>query len=147
MALNNLKAWWYEAIPIELLDPFDVPEEKTGGIKTGGMKANEWDPLIKSLKKDGMINPIMVEDDNVSFKVAIGNNRVWGMKSLGETTIKAIVMTRGREAHSMPPGGTLIPNNFFLCQMNKLHPGDETWKKSRYASKIAGSILQIDGEI
>ena len=147
MSLSNLKAWWYESIPIDLLETFDVPADKTGGVKTGGMKPDEWDPLIQSLKEEGMVNPIMVEDDNTSFKVAIGNNRVWGMKALGETTIKAVVMTRGKQEINMPPGGIPIPNHLFAYQMGKLHPRDETWKKSIYATKITKSVLQVEGEI
>ena len=122
-------------------------QKRTGGVKTGGMQADEWDPLLKSLREEGMVNPIMVEDDNTSFKVAIGNNRVWGMKALGETTIKAVVMTRGKQEQNMPSGGIPIPNNLFVYQMGILHPRDDTWKKSRYAAKISKSVLQIEGEI
>ena len=147
MAFDNLKSWWYEALPMDLLDPFDVPEERTAGVKTGGMQPKEWDPFIQSIKEEGMVNPIMVEDNNTSFKVAIGNNRFWAMKALGETTIKAVVMTRGKTATQMPPGYTVIPNNLFVYQMGKLHPKDETWKKSLYAQKISRCVLQVEGEL
>ena len=145
MAYDNLKAWWYESFPIELLSPFDIPESKTNGVKTGGMKEKEWIPLINSLKEEGMVNPIIVEDNNSEFKVAIGNNRVWAMKSFGDTTIKAIVITRGRT--NIPPGGIHIPKNIFVHQMKLLHPKDETWRKSAFATKIACSALQIEGDL
>lgn len=141
------RAYWYESIPIELLDPFDVPEERTGGIKTGGMKGEEWESLVSSIKEEGLANPIMVEDDNTSLKIPIGNNRVWAMKQLGETHIKAVVFTRSKADHQMPPGGVRIPNNFFVYQMKKLHPGDETWKKCISAQRVASSAYQIEGEL
>ena len=147
MSRHNLKAWWYEALQIDLLDPFDVPEEKTGGIKTGGMKPAEWEPFFASVKKHGLINPIIVEDDNTSFKVAIGNNRVWAMKALGETTIKAIVITRSKVQSQMPEGGVFIPPQIFVHHLSKVHPGDDTWKKSGAALWIAKTTRQVEGTI
>lgn len=147
MARQVPKAYWYEELPISLLDPFDVPEERTGGVKTGGMKAEEWDPLLASIKEKGLINPIMVEDDNTSLKVAIGNNRVWAMKHFGATHIKAVIFTRSKTSDQMPPGGIFIPNNFFVHQMEKLHPGDKTWEKCYSAQRVAKSAFQIEGEL
>jgi hypothetical protein len=130
------KAYYYESLPIDTLDAFDVPERD--GVKTGGMSAKMFLKLVSSIEKKGLTNPIIVEHGR-RLKVAMGNNRVWAMKHLGHTHIPVVLFAR---EVSRPDGGELIPTKFLESRMKKIHPGDNTWIHSQAARMIRKSCRQ-----
>jgi len=142
MPINGLRPFYYERFPIAMLDYFDVPTKRTGGIKTGGMGAEEFTSLVESIKTNGLINPIIVEDNNTSLKVQLGNNRIWALLALGETHVKAIVITKNCKGAPYP-GAEEIPIQYFESRVMQLHPGDETWRKSYYAKLLISSFKQL----
>ena len=135
----GFKAYYYESLPMDILDAFDVPEKE--GVKTGGMSAKMFLKLVTSIEKKGLINPIIVEH-GLRLKVAMGNNRVWAMKHLGHTHIPVVLFAQER---SRPEGGELIPTKFLECRMKKLHPGDNTWIHSQAARMIRKTCKQEIG--
>lgn len=142
MRLSGLRAFYFEAFPIDKLSPYDIPVSRTGGVKTGGMGAKEFQKLTSSIAEKGLINPVIVEDDNTKLKVAMGNNRVWAIKTLGGTHIKAIVITKNNNP-APEPGDEEIPLKYFEDKMKTLHPGDMTWKHSPYARQIRRHNRQL----
>ena len=141
MPINGLRAFSYEAFPIEKLDYFDIPVSRTGGRKTGGMSPKKFDELLENIRTNGLINPVIVEDDNTSLKVALGNNRIIAMKELGHDHIKALVITKN--CNPAPAKGFVdIPPQYLECRMKKLHPGDDKWAQTRYCRQMRTSFRQ-----
>ena len=144
MRLNSLRAFYYESFPIKELCYFDVPESRTGGIKTGGMDKRQFEELVASLEEKGMINPVYVEgsDHNRNLQVQLGNNRIVGMKQLGHTTVRAVVVTKGGLG---PPadGAEEIPLHKFNAFMERVHPGDTKYLACPYARNISGANRQV----
>lgn len=130
-------AFYYEAFPIEKLARVNFP--LIDGIQTGGMKLDDFLSLVGSIKKIGLTNPIIVENDH-RFRIAMGYNRTEAMLRLDNTHIKSVVLVQG--VTHMLPGSEGIPNRFFEERMAKLHPGDETWRKSQWADRVLKSCRQ-----
>lgn len=135
MPVIGVQAFYFENFPIDLLDYFDIPESRTGGIKTGGMDASEFEQLLSSIKEKGLINPIIVEDDNTYRKVALGNNRCVAMKELGYSTIKTIYCTKNSK---QPPvaGGKGIPADKVDATLRVIHPGDDKYTDCPYLKNL-----------
>ncbi len=131
------KAYYYESLPIDILDAFDVPEKE--GIKTGGMASKKFLDLVSSIESKGLLNPIIVEH-GVRLKVAMGNNRIWAMKHLGYSRIPVVLFSK---ESPRPEGGELIPTKFLESRMKKIHPGDNTWIHSQAARMLRKSCLQV----
>jgi hypothetical protein len=142
MRLISLRAFYYEAFPIEELTYFDIPESRTGGVKSGGMDKEEFEGLVASIKEKGMINPVYVEDDNLCLRVQLGNNRVIAMKQLGYTTVKAVIITKGGKG-APAPGAQDIPLHKFNAFMERVHPGDTKYLACSYARNIRGVNRQV----
>jgi hypothetical protein len=70
----------------------------------------------------------------------MGHNRVEAMEQLGHTHIKAILLVRGIMA--MLPGHKNIPNRFFEERMQTIHPGDDSWRKSQWTTRVLRSCRQ-----
>ena len=130
-------AYYYEAFPIEKLTRVSFPP--IDGIQTGGMKLNEFLTLRENIKDVGLTNPIIIENDQ-RFRIAMGYNRVEVMQQLGNTHIKAVVLVNGIK--HMLPGHEGIPNRYFEERMAALHPSDETWRKSQWATRVLRSCKQ-----
>ena len=118
MPINGVQAWYFEEFPIDLLDYFDVPESRTGGVKTGGMSAEAFQELLDSIKEKGLINPVIAENDNTRTLVQLGNNRCVAMKQLGYDTIKTVYCTKNSV---LPPvkGGYPISLNTSHARTSK----------------------------
>ena len=142
MPTNSLRAFYYEAFPIELLNYFDIPESRTGGIKTGGMGKEAFESLVSSIEKNGMINPVYAEDDNVSLKVQLGSNRIVAMKQLGHETVRAVIITKGGKG-APAPGSVGIPLHKFDAFMARVHPGDNKWQQCPYVRNIQRGHCQV----
>ena len=130
-------AYYYDAFPIEKLTRHKQPTFKD--VKTGGMSPVNFLKLKESIKDEGLINPIIIEQDQ-RFRIAMGHNRVEAMHQLGHTHIKAVLLVRGIMA--MQPGHENIPNRFFEERMGSLHPGDETWRASQWSKRVLRSCPQ-----
>ena len=130
-------AYYYEAFPMDKLVRWKLPTY--GDLKTGGMGRKEFMALKESIENDGLINPIIIEQDQ-RFRIALGHNRVEVMYQLGRTHIKAVLLVKGIKI--MLPEKRSIPNRFFVEQMKTLHPGDETWRLSQWAKRVALSCRQ-----
>lgn len=143
MRINGVCVYYYESFPIEKLDYFDIPPERTGGHRTGGMGVKEFNQLVESIKTEGLINPVIVEDNNTSLKVQLGNNRCMAMKELGYDTIKAVVSTKNSNP-APEPGAMPIPVQHVDYWMKELHPGDEKWIKTAYLRQVRSSFRQVD---
>lgn len=143
MAANALRAFYYESFPIKELTYFDVPESRTGGVKTGGMGAQQFSKLVNSIATEGLINPVFVEDDNVCLRVQLGNNRIVAMKQLGHENIKAVIITKGGKGP--PSGGYVehIPLHKFDAFMKRVHPGDTKYTACSYARNIRKTYRQV----
>jgi hypothetical protein len=135
MRINGVQAFYFDDFPIELLDYFDIPESRTGGVKTGGMGPKEFEKLCASIKEKGLINPVIVEDDNTFRKVQLGNNRCIAMKQLGYDTIKAIYCTKNGNG---PPvaGGKAIPADKVDATLRVIHPGDQKYLTCPYLKHL-----------
>ena len=142
MRLNSLRAFYYESFPIEELTYFDIPESRTGGVKSGGMGKQQFEKLVASIKEKGMINPVYAEDDNVCLRVQLGNNRIMAMKQLGHTTVKAVIITKGGKG-APAPGAEAIPLHKFTAFMKRVHPGDSKYTACSYARNIRGTNRQV----
>lgn len=136
MQWHGFKAYYYENMPMDILDAFDVPEKD--GVKTGGMSAKMFLKLVASIEKQGLTNPIIVEHGR-RLTVAMGNNRVWAMKHLGHTHIPVVLFAQDTDR---PDGGELIPTKFLEDRMKKIHPGDNTWIHSQVARALRRSCRQ-----
>ena len=141
MAINSLRAFYYESFPIEQLTYFDIPTSRTEGVKTGGMGAEEFQQLVDNISEHGMINPVYVEDDNVCLRVQLGNNRVIAMKQLGHGNVRAVIITKGGKGPPAP-GSEPIPLHKFDAVMERVHPGDTKYRACRYARNIRGAFRQ-----
>ena len=141
MPVNALRAFYYESFPIELLTYFDIPESRTGGVKSGGMGKRQFEQLVDSIKEKGLINPVFVEDDNVCLRVQLGHNRIQAMKQLGHDHIKAVVVTKGGKGPPAP-GSEAIPLHKFEAVMKRVHPGDTKYHGCSYARNIRGAFRQ-----
>lgn len=141
MPINSLRAFYYESFPIEKLTYFDVPESRTGGVKSGGMAKQQFDKLVASIESEGMINPVFVEDDNVCLRVQLGNNRVMAMKQLGHDNVRAVVVTKGGKGPPAP-GAEHIPLHKFDAVMKRIHPGDTKYRGCSYARNIRKAFRQ-----
>lgn len=139
MPANGLQVFFYESFPIECLDFIHV---SISGGSPGGMPEEEFDRLVKSIKTQGLINPILVEDDNTRLKVQLGNNRIWARKKLGHDTIKTILITKNSKPAPLP-GFLPIPLHQFDATMAIIHPGDKLYEKSPYVRNIRGAFRQI----
>jgi len=137
MRWQDYKAYYYESLPMDILDAFDVP--KKDGVKTGGMSAKKFLQLVESIRNKGLLNPIIVEHGK-RLTVAMGNNRIWAMKHLGHTHIPVVLFAK---AATRPNGGELIPTKFLESRMKVLHPGDNTWIHSQAARMLRKSCLQV----
>lgn len=142
MRLLALRAFYYESFPIELLTYFDIPESRTGGVKTGGMGAKQFEQLVVNIEEKGLINPVFVEDDNVCLRVQLGHNRIQAMKQLGHDTIKAVVVTKGGKP-APAAGAEDIPLHKFEAVMKRIHPGDTKYHGCSYARNIRGTNRQV----
>lgn len=134
-------AFYYEAFPIDKLARVEFPLIE--GTQTGGMKLNTFLELKENIGENGLINPIIVENDK-RFRIAMGYNRVEVMRQLEHTHIKAVILVHGIKA--MEPGHEGIPNRFFEERMGVIHPGDETWRKSQWATRVLKSCRQENEE-
>jgi hypothetical protein len=141
MPANGLQAFFHPNCPIERLAYFKIPID--GDTQTGGMPEEQFKKLVASIKKEGLINPILIEDDNFKLKVQLGNNRIWAVKHLGKETIKAIVITKNSKPCPIP-NALPIPLHQFKATMELLHPGDKLYEKSPYVKNILGAFRQID---
>ena len=110
------------------------------GTTTGGMGEKKFLGLKESIKNEGLINPIIIENDQ-RFRIAMGNNRVEAMRQLGHDHIKAVVIIKG--AKDLLPGHQLIPNHCFESFMGEIHPGDDLWKHSQWAKRVLRSAVQV----
>lgn len=135
MRINAVQAFYFDDFPIDMLDYFDIPESKTGGVKTGGMGASEFERLVSSIKEKGLVNPIIVEDDNTSRKVQLGNNRCVAMKQLGYDTIKTIYCTKNGKSPPMA-GGKSIPADKVDATLRVIHPGDNKYTGCNYLTNL-----------
>ena len=124
-----------------MLTYFDFPESKTDGVKSGGMKKEEFEKLVVSIKENGLTNPVFVEDDNVCLRVQLGNNRIHAMKQLGHDHIKAVVVTKGGK-DAPAAGAQDIPLHKFEAFMSRVHPGDTKYRDCPYARNIRGTNRQ-----
>lgn len=140
MPANGLQVFFYESFPIECLDFIHV---SISGGSPGGMPEEEFDRLVKSIKTQGLINPILVEDDNTRLKVQLGNNRIWARKKLGHDTIKTILITKNSKPAPLP-GFLPIPLHQFDATMAIIHPGDKLYEKSPYVRNIRGAFRQTN---
>ena len=120
MKWNGFSAYYFDSFPVDKLNAFDIPEKE--GVKTGGMSAENFKELVASIEEKGLINPIIVERAN-HMTVAIGNNRVWALRQLGETNAKIVLFAKASRA--VPEGGEHIPNKHLEARMAQIHPGDE----------------------
>lgn len=139
MPVNGVQAWYFEAFPIELLDYFDIPESRTGGVKTGGMSPKKFQALKDSIQQEGLINPVIVENDNFRARVQLGNNRCIAMMQLGHDTIKAVYCTKN---NNLPPvkGGKPIPADKVDATMRIIHPGDTKYIRLPYLRNLRRHI-------
>lgn len=135
MPINGVQAFYFEEFPIDELNYFDVPPEKTGGVKTGGMSAKAFQKLLDSIKEEGLINPVIAENDNSKTKVQLGNNRCVAMKKLGYNTIKTVYCTKNgnKPPH---PGGKPIPADRVDATMRIIHPGDTKYITCPYLRNL-----------
>ena len=136
MRWQGYKAYYYESLPMDILNAFDVPEKD--GVKTGGMPVKRFLKLVESIEKKGLTNPIIVEHGG-RLDVAMGNNRIWAMKHLGHTHIPVVLFAK---EILRPEGGVLIPTKFLEARMKKIHPGDNTWIHSQAARMLRKSCRQ-----
>jgi hypothetical protein len=141
MPINGLQAFYYEAVPIDELDYFDIPEQRTGGVKTGGMQPKAFAALVESIKQNGLTNPVLVEVDVNNKKVQLGNNRCVAMKTLGYDSIKAVVITKNGIKAPFPNAKPIPPQNFDAT-MRVVHPGDEKYITCPYVRNLRGSFRQ-----
>jgi hypothetical protein len=131
------KPYYYDAFPIEKLRLLDFSHMHFDGLKTGGMKEEEFLSLRDNIEKNGLINPIVVEvDSGPVYRIAMGNNRVEALKQLGHTHVKALVLF----CYTQPSeelGPCLQVNDSDLESfMSIKHPGDETWRKSGWCDRL-----------
>lgn len=135
MPINGVQAWYFENFPIDLLDYFDIPKSKTGGVKTGGMSAKAFQKLLDSIKENGLVNPVIAENNNTRVVVQLGNNRCVAMKHLGHDTIKTVYCTKNGVR---PPvgGGYPIPADKVDATMKVIHPGDTKYITCPYLKNL-----------
>ena len=141
MRWQGYNAYYYESVPIDTLNAFDVPEKD--GVKTGGMPAKKFLKLVDDIRENGLTNPICVEHGR-RMTVAIGNNRVWALKHLGYTHAPIILFAK--EA-TRPAGGEQIPLKYLDSRLKKLHPGDDTWRlcgAARWIRRAGSSIVGLN---
>jgi hypothetical protein len=135
MPINTVQAWYFDNFPINLLDYFDIPENRTGGVKTGGMQPHRFQALKESIEQEGLINPVIVEYDNTRAKVQLGNNRCIAMLQLGHDTIKTIYCTKNGVLPPVP-GGKPIPADKVDATMRVIHPGDTKYIRLPYLRNL-----------
>lgn len=135
MRINAVQAWYFEDFPIELLDYFDIPESRTGGVKTGGMSPKKFQALKDSIQDKGLINPVIAENNNTRTVVQLGNNRCIAMLQLGYDTIKTVYCTKNGNP---PPvaGGLPIPADKVDATMRVIHPGDKKYIRCPYLRNL-----------
>lgn len=138
---------YVEEFPIDKLQRIPFPEQHVyDGIQTGGMKKDAFLALKDDIKKNGLINPIIVEVQSghpARFIIAMGMNRTEAWRQLGHDTIKAVVITKdNRQLSDYVDNSKEIPTHTFQEFMADNHPGDELWKKSVWANRVLKSVLQ-----
>ncbi len=141
---SRYRAYYFEELPIARLQTIDFAHMDFGDLHTGGMQPEEFLHLKDDIRKNGLINPIVVEVDAGNprrFRIAMGNNRVEVCDQLGDKTIKALVIVKG---HDKPFDGlgeyTEIEQPNLEHFMAQVHPGDEFWKKSAWADRILRAV-------
>lgn len=140
MPVNGLQVFFYENFPIERLSFISL---SISSGSPGGMPEEEFSRLVKSIRDQGLINPILVEDDNTRLKVQLGNNRIWAVKNLGHDTIKTILITKNSKPAPLP-NFFPIPLHQFDATMAIIHPGDKLYEKSPYVRNIRGAFRQVN---
>jgi len=138
MRYHGYRAYFHDNLCFDDIEVFDLPEKE--GVKTGGMSKEKFLELVDSIKEKGLINPLIVEKRK-GMKVELGNNRVWALRQLGYTHAPAVIFSRQFEA---PANAQLIPTQFLDSKMKKLHPGDDTWKKSPIGKRLLKAATQLE---
>jgi len=141
---SRYRAYYFEELPIARLNILNFSHMRHGDLKTGGMPLDEFLALKENIKENGLRNPIVVEVDSGNpprFRIAMGNNRVEAWQQLGHDTIKALVICKQQP----PPIDGLgdyqhIEHPDLETFMACVHPGDDLWKKSSWASRMLKAV-------
>lgn len=137
------KAYYFEDFPISRLTICDAAHLYKEGIKTGGMPPAEFYALKDNIEEHGQRDPIIVEVDSGNpprYRICMGNNRVEALISLSKTNVRALIIYRARSP--MPEDGPLkrIAPAELEDFMAEVHPGNDWWKKSSWATRILRSV-------
>lgn len=141
---SRYRAYYFEELPIARLQTLDFSHMHFGDIRTGGMGAEEFVSLKDNIRKNGLINPIIVEVDSGNpprFRIAMGNNRVESWDQLGHDTIKALVICK-----QYPPPLDGLGEYEFIDHpdletfMAKVHPGDDSWRKCMWVERMLKAV-------
>jgi hypothetical protein len=141
---SRYRAYYFKELPIARLQRLDFSHMHYDGVRTGGMPPEEFISLKDDIRKNGLLNPVIVEVDSGNpprFRIAMGNNRVEAWDQLDHDTIKALVICKQQP----PPIGNLGEYEFvdhpdLESFMAEAHPGDELWKKSSWADRMLRAI-------
>lgn len=141
---SRYRAYYFEELPIARLQIIDFSHMHFGDIRTGGMTAEKFIALKDDIRKNGLINPIVVEVDAgfpPRFRIAMGNNRTEAWSQLGNDTIKALVICK----QTPPPLDDLGEYEFIDHPdledfMSTVHPGDGSWKKCSWAQRMLKAV-------
>lgn len=137
------KAYYFESFPIDQLFMPDFSHMHIEGLKTGGMKKDEFLSLYADIEKNGLTNPIVVEvDSGPRYRVAMGNNRTEVLKQLGHETIKSLVLFNCTQPTPDLGDYTQIVDSELEEFMKEKHPGDDLWKKSGWADRLLKFVAE-----
>ena len=105
---------------------------KLGDVTTGVMSVEHFLTLKESIRKDGCINPLIVEF-NDEWVIRTGNNRAEAMKQLGATHASAILIAR--PSAPWPGGGKKVEDFELGFFMRKIWKGVLTEDHTTYDGK------------
>lgn len=141
---SRYRAYYFEELPIARLSLLNLQHMHFGDVKTGGMNLEAFMSLKDSIRKEGLINPIVVEVDGGNprrFRIAMGNNRVEVCKQLDHDTIKSLVIVKGYDKPFEGLGEyTEVSHPDLEDFMSEVHPGDDFWKKSSWADRMLRAV-------
>jgi hypothetical protein len=136
------KAYYFEDFPINRLTLCDAAHLYKEGVKTGGMSLDEFYALKDNIEEHGQRDPIVVEVDSGNpprYRICMGNNRVEALISLEKTHVRALVLHRARVPMAEDGAYEKIKAENLDEFMAEVHPGNDWWKKSSWATRILRS--------
>jgi len=90
--LEDVEAGYLKSIPQKGIKDIEIDKIKLNPYQPRKtFDENSINELAKSIQKHGLMQPIVVIEDNDEYILVAGERRLRAVKSLGKTTIKAIV--------------------------------------------------------